>query len=54
MCHLEANDFIMMISYGVFQKRNTRLTEEQDAINMIQKYVIDVSDRLYTHQFGDP
>ena len=26
MCHLEAYGFIMMISYGVFQERNTRLT----------------------------
>ena len=26
MCHLEANDFIMMISFGVFQERNTILT----------------------------
>ena len=26
MCHLEANGFIMLISYGVLQERNTRLT----------------------------
>ena len=26
MCHLETNGVIMMISYGVFQERNTRLT----------------------------
>ena len=26
MCHLEANEFIMMIRYDVFQLRNTRLT----------------------------
>ena len=26
MCRLEANGVIMMISYGVFQERNTRLT----------------------------
>jgi hypothetical protein len=26
MCHLETNGVIMMISYGVFQERKTRLT----------------------------
>ena len=26
MSHLEANGFIMMISYGLFQERNIRLT----------------------------
>jgi hypothetical protein len=26
MCHLEAYGVIMMISYGVFQEKNTRLT----------------------------
>jgi hypothetical protein len=26
MCHLEANCLIIMISYGVFQERNTTLT----------------------------
>ena len=32
---------------------NFKLPEEQDAINMIQKYVRDVSHRLYVHQFDE-
>ena len=38
MCHLEANEFIMMISYGVFQERNTRLTYN-DEYDLWEAYI---------------